>query len=220
MQKPSGTTWSVSVETSRKTQSGKFPHSFSRASRFSNRSFPCGPSAQPGGHSPPPRTGPDSTSHAPPHLRARGPFSRSPHTSPFNGSHDTSGKGHTRAPQATVTQERQIPAWGQMVTSHIQTSPSQDLSTSSLIRTPQSILTTTQMGKWQSEMICLRSHTHVKHYHIITCSGKMIPMNYKCASGWKEQAGETWLIPSDGHTIEIGLLEMLLRIFNKMVILD
>lgn len=55
--------------------------------------------------------------------------------------------------------------------------------------TPQSILTTIQMGKWQKEVICLRSHTHAKHYHIITCSCKMIPIKYKVASWWKEQPG-------------------------------
>lgn len=138
----------------------------------------------------PPTKSPNSTSCDPSHLRTRGPFSKSPHTSlHWSSQHPREVGAHTWAPQETVPQERQVSAWGQMVSSPIQTSPSQDLSISSLIQTPQSLLTTIQMGKWQSEMICLRSHTHVKHYRIITCSGKMIPMNYKLASWWKEQAG-------------------------------
>lgn len=76
-----------------------------------------------------------------------------------------------------------------MASSHGQTSPSQDPCASSSVPTPQSIPSTPRRGKRQSDVTRLRSHTHVKHYHVITCSGKMTPVNDKRAGGRKEQAG-------------------------------
>ena len=100
--------------------------------------------------------------------------------------HLTEMAGPTLAPQETVRKFKYQPKIRQQFSSP-------DLSKSGLVglifnRTPQS-LNTTQTGKWRNGVICLRSHTHAKHYRIITCSCKMIPINYKVASQRKEQPG-------------------------------